>query len=107
MTYTKQFKQNIKEYYSLLNVFKKEIGFDKFSKEEKLNFWNELFNYDYNEKENSCGNFERLKEFIVLKLSKEKLIMFEDKLKSKGRSKKEDKRKIKLLKWRILNGQKK
>jgi len=88
MTYTKEFKQNIIKYYSLLDVFKEEIGFDKFSKEEKLKFWDELVNYDYNKEENSCGNFDRLKEFIVLKLSKEKLSMLEYKLKAKERAKK-------------------
>jgi len=104
MTYTKQFKQNIKEYYSLLDVFKEEIGFNKLSKEKKLNFWNELCDYDYNEKENSCGNFERLKEFIILKLSKEELEMLGHKLKAKERAKKEEIKKITLLKWRIFNG---
>ena len=104
MAYTKQFKQNIQEYYSLLNVFKKEIGFDKFSKEEKLKFWSELCDYDYDKKENSCGNFEKLKEFIILKLSKEELEMLGHKLKAKERTKKEENRKITLLKWRIFNG---
>ena len=104
MTYTPEFNQSIKEYYFLLNIFKEEIGFDKFSKVEKLTFWNELCYYDYNEEENSCGNFERLKEFITLKLSKERLAMLEIKLKSKDRAKKEEYRKIKLLKWRIFNG---
>jgi len=35
MTLTKEFKQNIKKYYSLLDGFKEEIGFDKFSKKAK------------------------------------------------------------------------
>jgi len=104
MTLTKEFKQNIKKYYSLLDGFKEEIGFDKFSKKEKLKFWDELVDYDYNKEENSCGNFEKLREFIVLKLSKEKLNMLEDKLKAKERAKKEEERKITLLKWRIFNG---
>ena len=104
MTYAPEFKQNIKEYYSLLKIFKEEVGFNKFSAEEKQKFWNELCDYDYNEEENSCGNFERLKEFITLKLSKEGLAKLEIKLKSKDRAKKEENRKIKLLKWRIFNG---
>ena len=60
--------------------------------------------HDYNEEENSCGNFERLKEFIILKLSKEELEMLGHKLKAKERAKKEEIKKITLLKWRIFNG---
>ena len=104
MAYSKEFRQNIKEYYGLLDVFKKEINFDDLLKKDKLNFWKELCNHDYNEEENSCGNFERLKEFIILKLSKEKLVKLEYNLKIKGRTKKEENRKISLLKWRIFNG---
>lgn len=106
MVYSKEFKQNVKKYYLLLDIFKEEIGFDKFSNEEKLKFWDELCDYDYNKEENSCGNFDRLKEFIVLKLSEDRLYYFEIKLKTKERIKKEEERKINLLIWRIFNGQK-
>lgn len=71
-----EYNRLVKEYNNILLVFKEEIGFDKFTDEEKKVFWEEVA------KNNPPGEItvDGLNKYIEKKLSPEKLATLKSKL---------------------------